>query len=108
MRSFTENRAMVEAIYHLVDGALTLREELKLLITSPIFSIDPSAVKNSTWIMMPTGSWESRQYTNHKFHISFPMQQHCPSCLFYSLLVLAKFKTIKTLEITIKRDHSAL
>lgn len=61
MRSFSENRAMVEPIYHLVDGVLTLREELQLLITSPIFSIDLGAVKNSAWIMMPTGSWESRQ-----------------------------------------------
>lgn len=99
MRSFSENRAMVEPIYHLVDGVLTSQEELKLLITSPIFSIDPGVVKNRAWIMMPTGSWESKQYTNYKFHISFLMQQHCPSCLFHSWFVLVKFKTIKTLEI---------
>lgn len=74
MRSFPENRAMVEPIYHWVDGVLTLREELKLLITSPIFSIDPGVVKNSAWIMVPTGSWKSQQYTNHKFHISSLMQ----------------------------------
>lgn len=69
MRSFSENRAMVEPIYHLVDGALTLQEELKLLITSPIFSIDPGVVKNSAWIMMPTGTGkvDSTQTINFTF-----------------------------------------
>lgn len=90
---------MVEPIYYLVDGILTLWEELKLLITSPIFSIDPGTVKNSAWIMTPTGSWEGRKYTNRLFHISLLMQQHHPSCLFHPCLDLVKFKMDKTLEV---------
>jgi len=71
--SIPENRVMVEPIYYLVDGALTLWEELNLLITSLIFGIDPGTVKNSAWIMMPTGPWEGRKYTNHIFHFSLLM-----------------------------------
>lgn len=97
--SIPENRAMVEPIYYLVDGVLTLWEELKLLITSPIFSIDPGIIKNSAWIMMPPGSRQGRKYTNHIFHISLQIKQHHPSCLFHPRFALVNFKISKTLEV---------
>lgn len=92
---------MVEPIYYLVDGVLTLQKELKLLITSPFSSIDPGIIKNSAWIMMPTGSRVGRKYRNHIFHISLLTQQHCPSHLFHPWLVLVKLKINKTLKVQI-------